>query len=382
LTLIKRTSFKGCNKGKDLQKTCEALKKVADISSNGFGDTRVLMVKPGKQQTLDSCSTNANVGILVAAKNGATVTVGSTKTPGASQSVALKAGEPLAVDFCREASIEAAEKVPVLFAQAWHPEFSAVERTTELRARAKTFGLGDDEVKAATKIVNDNAKKTWEKTASLWRTAEAHTVFTEYFDKEEAARREAASAADEAARKAAEAGDEERQKNLAELERKRQEKIKKLEAAEEKRLARKKELEDERAKRDPWLNDPTVLEAEKQLEELKEARRDANAKLEFDLSTQLTKEISAAERKLKKIIKKAKKAYKKTGTAPTKGTTEDKADKEGTAGEPSELKALRAKLEDVSKRKSVAAEAENFKEAKKLKAEQKELQEKIKKLEL
>merc|ERR1711920_591035 len=66
-----------------------------------------------------------------------------------------------------------------------------------------------------------------------------------------------------------------------------------------------------RANRDPWLNFPAVLEAEKKIEELKEARRDANAKLEFDLSTSLTKDISAAERKLKKVTKAAKKAYKK-----------------------------------------------------------------------
>merc|ERR1712151_971079 len=97
------------------------------------------------------------------------------------------------------------------------------------------------------------------------------------------------------------------------------------------RLQRKKQLEEERAKRDPWLSFPAVLEAEKKIEELKEARRDANAKLEFDLSTQLTKDISAAERDLKKAIKKAKKEHKKGGTGAAAST--DSASGEGSAKE-------------------------------------------------
>jgi len=105
-------------------------------------------------------------------------------------------------------------------------------------------------------------------------------------------------------------------------------------------------MEEERAKRDPWLSAPEVLEAEKQLEELKEARRDANAKLEFDLSTQLTKDISAAERHIKKVIKKAKKAYKKNGglAAPAEEKAEKKEPARETLHEGGDLVQLRAKL--------------------------------------
>merc|ERR1711988_561632 len=105
-----------------------------------------------------------------------------------------------------------------------------------------------------------------------------------------------AEAVAEAKRKEDEDNDEERKKNLEALEKKREEKRRKEAELEEKKKARKKQLEEERANRDPWLNDPEVLEAEKKLNDLKEARRDANAKLEFDLTAQLTKDISAAER--------------------------------------------------------------------------------------
>merc|ERR1712159_519363 len=89
------------------------------------------------------------------------------------------------------------------------------------------------------------------------------------------------------------------------------------------RKARKKQLEEERANRDPWLNDPEVVEAQKKLDDLKEARRDANAKLEFDLTSQLTKDISAAERHLKKVTKKARKAHKKGGKAEAGSKAEE-----------------------------------------------------------
>lgn len=254
-----------------------------------------------------------------------------------------------------------------------------MERTTELRARAKSFGLSDDALKAVTKMVNDAAKKSWEKTNALWRKAEGHIAIKSAFDSEEEVKMRKAEEAKDAQRKEDEANDEERKKKIAELERKRAEKRKKEEDAEKARIARKKQMEEERLQRDPWLNDPSVVEVEKSIEEMKEARRDANAKLEFDLSTQLTKDISTAERKLKKAIKAAKKAYKKTGKVPQK---KEEAAEKAEAGESSELKELKAKLQDVSKRKAEAAEAENFKEAKKLKAEQKDLEEQIKKLEL
>lgn len=82
---------------------------------------------------------------------------------------------------------------------------------------------------------------------------------------------------------------------MEKLEKKREAKKKAKEEAEKKIAARKKQLEEERANRDPWLNDPSVLEAQKKIEDLKQARRDASAKLEFDVTNELTKDISAAD---------------------------------------------------------------------------------------
>merc|ERR1719183_2375758 len=73
-TLLSHTKEKDACKT-SLKKTCAAVKKIADIASNGFGETRVVLVKAGKKQALDACTTNANVGILLAAKDGAKVTV-------------------------------------------------------------------------------------------------------------------------------------------------------------------------------------------------------------------------------------------------------------------------------------------------------------------
>mmetsp|Transcript_136875 Transcript_136875/g.437901 ORF Transcript_136875/g.437901 Transcript_136875/m.437901 type:complete len:716 (+) Transcript_136875:67-2214(+) len=415
MTLIKRTKEgSGCKEGKGLEKTCKALNAVADIAANGFGETRVVMVKAGKPQVLDVCETNANIAILIAAKDGATA-----KIKGVAEPVTLGAGEPVVIDFCREVTLEASSGVPVLFAQAWHPEFAALERSTELRARSKNFELSEDDVKAATKVVNDYAKKNWEKAAALWRKdSEGHASIKASFENEISEKKKVADDAAEAKRLEEDAGDEEKQKKLEELELKRAEKRKKAEAAEQLRLKRKQQLEEERAQRDPWLNFPSVLAAETHLAELKEARRDANAKLEFDLSTQLTKDISAADRALKKATKTARKLHKKGGTAAddaaAKGKTadseaEDKEEKvdeqkedkkkekkvekkekkeEGAKakakpkGESSELKELKSTLEALKKKKQEAADTENFKEAKKLKKEQDELEKKIKKLEL
>merc|ERR1712078_214019 len=131
--------------------------------------------------------------------------------------------------------------------------------------------------------------------------------------------------------------------------------------------------EEERKRRDPWLNCPEVTAMETQLSELKEARRDANAKLEFDYSTQLTKDISAAERNLKKVTKKAKKAFKKGGgqaTASAKAEPAASAEAEEKGSEaPSssdgEAAELKKKIQDVKKKKADAAANDDFKLAKK-----------------
>jgi len=384
MTLIKRTKLgSGC---KEMAELCSKLSKIADIQTNGFGETRIIMAK-NKKQALEVCTTNVNLAIVVAAKDGAQLTVSGH------DAVDLKAGEPLVYDMCLGADIQSASKVPVLVAQAWHPEFAAVERTTEIRARSKSFGLSEDDVKSVTKVVNDHAKKSWEKSAKTWR-AESPGLksMRESMSSAAEAAAKAAEEADDAKRKEDEANDDERKKALEELERKRAEKKRvKEQEAEEKRQRREKMREEERAKRDPWLNSPIVIEAEKKIEELKEERRDANAKLEFDLSTSLTKDISAAERALKKAIKKAKKEYKKGGGVASEKKEEKKeegtkgtAEKEEKANVKAESKAsdLKAKLEEVREKKRAASEAEDFKEAKKLKAEEKKLEEQLKKLEL
>lgn len=384
VALLKRTKAgPGCDGG-SMPKTCESLQKMADVQSNGFGETRLLVLKAGKKQALEACSTNANVGILLATADGAQVTVAGAQEP-----VALSAGEPLVVDFCQQTSIAASAATKVLFVQAWHPEFAAVERTTELRARAKTFGLAEAEVKAAAETVNKHAKKNWDKVAKQWRkVSETNKKVKEGFEGEKAAKLKMEEEAAEAKRKEEEGGDEERKKGLEELERKREAKRKQAEAEEQKRLRQRKLMEEERLKRDPWLNAPTVRAIEQQLAGMKQERRDANAKLEFDLSTQLTKDISAAERALKKAIKKARKAFKKGGAAAleelaagTAGKNEEAAE-DKAKGNEEELAALKEKLEAITKEKAAAAEAENFKEAKRLKAEQEELKKKISKLEL
>lgn len=287
----------------------------------------------------------------------------------------MEAGVPVVVDFCREVGLESETKVPVLFAQAWHPEFAPVERTTELRTRAKNFGLSEDEVKSLTKEVNDNAKKSFDKGAKLWREGSSSLE----------RHREAARAAEEKKAQAAapevlpdDASEEERKRALEELERKREERRIKAQKAEEARQRRKQQLEEERAKKDPWLLSPEVVEAEKRVEDLKEQRRDANAKLEFDLSTQLTKDISAAERALKKAIKQAKKAHKKgqgSGDVPPPPAKEE-------AKAENKAEALKKELEEVKRLKAEATKAEDFGEAKRLKDKQKALEDSLKKLEL
>jgi len=400
VSFIKRTKDgSGCKKEGGFEKTCEALKKIADIRSNPFGETRLVVTK--KSQKLDVCQTNANIGVLMAAKDGAKVLIAGVVEP-----LVLKAGEPVGVDFCLEVTIEASSPTPILFAQAWHPEYAAVERTTDLRARSKSLGLSEDDVKAATEVVNGHAKASWEKAGKQWRKdSPLITGIKENLEAEKEKKTKDAEDKREASKKAEMEGDEERAKGLEELERKRAEKKKAQEAAEAKRKARAKQLEEERAKRDPWLNCPAVRAAEEKVEELKQARRDANAKLEFDLSNQLTSDISQAERDLKKTTKQNRKSQKKTGNCadgnaaaaakksdeggaggedaaakekPTKQTDEKKA--EGAGGD--KAAALKKELEEVKTQKAKASEEENFTEAKRLKEKQKELESKIQKLEL
>jgi len=376
VTLLKRTGEGSGCKGKGFDETCEIMSKVADFKSNIFGETRVLVLKAGKQQQLEMCSTNANLAMLVSNQDGVKVTVGKKSTTD------LLKGLPVMINFCQEITLDSEKAAVVLFAQAWHPEFAAVERTTELRNRAKGFSVDEDGIKEATKVVNDYAKKNWEKSRKDWLAgSELLETIQTSLTKEASEAAAKAEAAAEAKRKEEMDGDETRTKNLEELQKKRDAKKKKQEEHDAKRLKQKLQREAERANRDPWLNDPAVLEAETNLNNLKEARREANAKLEFDLTADLTKDISTAERTLKKATKVAKKAHKKSGgkAAPKVELSED-AKAESKALFTQQTAELKQKLEDVKKKKAEAAENEDFAGAKKLKEKQKELEEKLKKL--
>merc|ERR1712083_219959 len=75
------------------------------------------------------------------------------------------------------------------------------------------------------------------------------------------------------------------------------------------------------------MGDYRVLDAKTKLDDLKEQRRDANLKMEFDESTRLTKEVSKAERKYDSAMEKARKHYQKHGSVKTeKGEKKDKAE--------------------------------------------------------
>jgi len=379
LTLIKRTKDgSGC---KTLPETCGILKELTDIRTNGFGETRLLSLKAGKPQTLDSCETNANVALLIPIDVAVSVTVG-----GETEEV-----EPLSaivVDHCLPGNVLAEQPAKVLWAQAWHPQYASLERTTEIRSRGKKWGLSEDEIKEVTKLVNNAAKKEWESAVSVWlEGAAAQTAHERWAAKMEATK-EAAEEAKRAKEESDMAADEERKRGLEALEKKREAKKAEEEAKEKKRKELEQRRRDEEAKKDPWLRDPVVIAAKEKLEELKEARRDANAKLEFDLTTSLTKEISAQERAVEKLIKKAKKAHKKGKTLadekPSSKGSEAESDESATSGSggEDEVAKLKAELKEVEAAKAKAAAAEDFAEAKKLKKRQTELTEKLNKLEL
>lgn len=94
-SLVKKTkSGSGCKDS--AQQLCEKLVKIPDIQSNVFGESRMMVLKANKKQVLDTCTTNANIGILVSS-NDVRLTVAGATTE-------LKAGEPLGLDFCLEAS--------------------------------------------------------------------------------------------------------------------------------------------------------------------------------------------------------------------------------------------------------------------------------------
>ena len=110
-SLVKKSkSGSGCNKD-SVQELCEKLLKIPDIQSNAFGESRMMVLKANKKQMLDTCTTNANIGILVSSKDDVRLTVAGATTE-------LKAGEPVGLDFCLEASFLE------LFWKRWKSDFT------------------------------------------------------------------------------------------------------------------------------------------------------------------------------------------------------------------------------------------------------------------
>jgi len=122
----------------------------------------------------------------------------------------------------------------------------------------------------------------------------------------------------------------------------------------------KKKMEDKKKNQNPELLDPAVVELEEKLEGLKNQRREHNKNLDFDEANDLTKEINSLTRQYKKEIKKAQKKLKR---AAKKGI------------DP-ELDATVRKLDALFGKKKEAVEKEDFKAAKEIKTEMKELQKK------
>merc|ERR1712232_1039655 len=317
-SLIKRTKDgSDCAK---LPKLCEAVKEVSDISSNGFGESRLLVLKKGKKQKMDVCETNGNIGVLIALKGNVKLVQGKTTQ--------VDERSALVYDLCLEASLSADEdNTLALVLQAWHPEVAALERTTYIREKSKSWNLDKDQEKAVTKIANDAAKKGWDKAAKQWR--QGSTLGPALTEKIKNAGRSAAEAKEEEEdKKKAEAdADENLHAARDELAKKRAEKE---EAIQKKRDEKKKKTEEVRrqeVEQEPWRMDYRVLDAKTKLEDLKEQRRDANLKMEFDESTRLTKEVSKAERKYDSAMEKARKHYEKHGFVKTeKGEKKDKAE--------------------------------------------------------
>merc|ERR1711920_20873 len=119
----------------------------------------------------------------------------------------------------------------ILAVQVWHPEFATIERTTEVRDRASSWGLKDDEVKELTKEINAHGKKGWEKVMKQWQSGPTaqrlKTKLEEAALAERAAKDKAAKEEEEKARDA----DEDRKAAVEELERKRKEKKEQAETA-------------------------------------------------------------------------------------------------------------------------------------------------------
>eukprot|EP00398_MALV-I-01_sp_L67-1_P000073 gene73-532_t len=214
--------------------TCGVFTNVAEFSSNPFGETRI--VKVGKKKTkFEMCETNGNIGGLYAASGDIKLIVNG------SDPTTVSEGEVIGFNFCHPSSVSSADGAIAVFAQGWHPEVAALERTHAIRERSKDWKLKEDQVKDITKIANTHAKKSWDKTARTFRkNSKRHDEIKNAISKAEQDAKDAVEAEIEAKRKEAEAEEENKQQALEELQKKRAEKEKKKAEKEAARLERKK----------------------------------------------------------------------------------------------------------------------------------------------
>merc|ERR1712187_678100 len=144
------------------------------------------------------CDTNANLMILMPLGGGLQLTVDKDAPKD------LEADTAVVVDHCLALSLKSSRATAGLLPEVWHPEFATIERTTEVRDRAKNWGLKEDEVRELTKDINAHGKKGWEKVMKKWSAAPAaerlRTKLVDAANAERAAKDAADKAAEDKAR--------------------------------------------------------------------------------------------------------------------------------------------------------------------------------------
>lgn len=411
-------------------------KYFSDFGSNIFGGTKILNGKNKNSQKLESCESNAVVGVVMSEKPFTLLfpatNVGST--PAAEEKVEVEANTPTFLNFCRAVEIVKRE-TPVLFMQLWHPEVAPIERTSLIRGFYKK---SKEHANDLAKLVND-ATAQWEKTRKEWQktAGEHHNIILKDLEgkakalaREKQTKQELESELDseEERKKGVEKLEEERSKKAEQAKKQKEWRAKQAKAREEKKKNEKawidtvikmKKFDSE----DPKSKEETSLSKEIQrLDDLKAEKRDLDKALDFGQAKEIVGLINKQERRLKSAEKLAKKAYEKEGSK-SEATSEEKkeekkkekekkvesekkeekkADKEEKKPKSDEKKSksedkettkettktsdvsisdLKTKLEKVKREKKEAAMKDDFKKAKSLKAEAKKLEEQIASLE-
>eukprot|EP00927_Polykrikos_kofoidii_P045873 TRINITY_DN3_c0_g1_i2.p1 TRINITY_DN3_c0_g1~~TRINITY_DN3_c0_g1_i2.p1 ORF type:complete len:645 (-),score=158.69 TRINITY_DN3_c0_g1_i2:105-2039(-) len=369
-SVMKRTK-KGaeCN---SLSKLCESLGNIPEVATNGFGESRLLVLKAGKKQKLDLCESNANLGVLMSLNAVVTVNVKS-------ESATLEERKSLVFDLCSESTVSSeADGALVLLVQAWHPEVASIERTTFIRSiGVANWKFSEDDVKEVTKVVNSAAKKEWDANLKVWRAGSTLAkTLREKLSAEESEKQEEKRATEGAQEAEKQANDAELKAARDELERKRRDKQDEKDAKINEKKKKQDAANQKLLEREPWRADYRVVEAKEKLWAAQEERRDANNKMEFDESTRLTKEVSKLERKVESATEKARKYYAKHGHVKVKGGKEASTEK-GDRGSKDSASDLKAQLKKLELQKEKAVSDENYKEAARLKKEIADLTAKI-----